>query len=96
MKTALSGWFLTLLLSGCSGSKPAPVPVVVIPPAIDAELLTETPVPPRPLPFSYGASVKWNASLLTALGQCNRDKADARQQDLTRTEVYGRRPDSGG
>ncbi|EAB1947879.1 peptidase [Salmonella enterica subsp. enterica serovar Waycross] len=94
--TALNSLFLTLLLSGCSGSKPVPAPVVVIPPAIDTELLTGTPVPPRPSPFSYGASVKWNASLLMALEQCNRDKNDARQQDLKRTEVYGRRPDSGG
>ncbi|ASG63796.1 Rz1-like lysis system protein LysC [Citrobacter freundii] len=87
---------LLLLLSGCSGSRTAPVPVVVTPLPIDAELLAETPVPVRPAPFTYGASVVWNATLLTALGQCNRDKNDARQQDLKRIEIYGRRPASGG
>ncbi|WP_458793455.1 Rz1-like lysis system protein LysC, partial [Citrobacter portucalensis] len=59
-----------MLLSGCSGLKPAPVPVVITPLPIDAELLADTPVPARPAPFTYGASVVWNAALLLALGQC--------------------------
>lgn len=63
---------------------------------IDAELLEETPVPVRQRPFTYGASVAWGAALVLALGQCNRDKADARQQDLKRTEIYGSRPAPGG
>jgi len=69
--------------------------VAVTPLPIDAELLAKTPVPVRPAPFTYGASVVWNAALLLALGQCNRDKSDARQQDLKRTEIYGSRPASG-
>lgn len=87
---------LPLLLTGCGNSKNAPVPSVVILPETDAELTEATPVPPMPQPLTWGASLLWNADLLMALGQCNRDKASVREQETRRKEIYERRPEPGG
>lgn len=51
-----------------------PVPVVPLP----ASLTAETPQPELPDPFTWGASLDLNVALLSALAQCNRDKADIR------------------
>ncbi|WP_445859249.1 Rz1-like lysis system protein LysC, partial [Citrobacter freundii] len=45
--------------------------------------LTLTPYIPDPL--TYGASLDLNVSLLGALGMCNRDKADIRTIEQSRT-----------
>lgn len=65
-------------------------------PRIDPDLLAATPVPAMPTPFRWRSSLLWNADLLVAIGQCNRDKAAALQQDEKRTEIYGQKPDAGG
>ncbi|MDI8746191.1 hypothetical protein MJM83_29070, partial [Salmonella enterica subsp. enterica serovar Montevideo] len=41
-----------------------------------------------PQPLTWGASLLWNADLLMALGQCNRDKASVREQETRRKEIY--------
>ncbi|WP_425280998.1 Rz1-like lysis system protein LysC [Mixta intestinalis] len=69
---------------------------MVLSPQIDAELLAPTPVPAMPVPFLWRSSLLWNADLLTALGQCNRDKAAARQQDEQRKRIYGRQAPGAG
>ena len=51
-----------------------PVPVGPLP----ASLTAETPQPDLPDPFTWGASLNLNVALLSALAQCNRDKADIR------------------
>ncbi|MCV6005080.1 peptidase, partial [Escherichia coli] len=43
------------------------------------------PVPFIPNPLTYGASLELNVSLLSALANCNRDKADIRKIDAERT-----------
>ncbi|WPM85242.1 hypothetical protein QNH14_02405 [Apirhabdus apintestini] len=91
---AVTALCLPLLLASCKSSNALPVPPVVLSPQIDAELLAPTPVPVMPVPFLWRSSLLWNADLLTALGQCNRDKAAARQQDEQRKQIYGR-PDPG-
>ncbi|HDD9939782.1 TPA: rz1 lytic protein [Escherichia coli] len=48
-------------------------------------LTSETPVPFIPNPLTYGASLELNVSLLSALANCNRDKADIRKIDAERT-----------
>jgi len=45
---------------------------------LPANLTAETPQPAIPEPLTYGASLDLNVSLLTALGQCNIDKAAIR------------------
>lgn len=52
-----------------------PVPVVPLP----ANLTAETQQPAIPDPLTYGASLELNVSLLSALGQCNLDKADIKR-----------------
>ncbi|MFW3803674.1 Rz1-like lysis system protein LysC [Klebsiella pneumoniae] len=56
------------------------VPVVPLP----ASLTAETPRPEIPDNLTWGQSLDLNVSLLSALGQCNRDKADIRQADSKR------------
>ncbi|HDS4874383.1 TPA: hypothetical protein QHY04_004306, partial [Citrobacter koseri] len=90
---AVIGLFLLPLLTSCAGSNNTPALPVVISPQIDTELTEETPVPAMPLPFTYRASLFWNADLLLALGQCNRDKASIREQDDRRKELYEQRPE---
>ncbi|EHX8151390.1 Rz1 lytic protein [Escherichia coli] len=56
------------------------VPVVPLP----ASLTDETPQPDLPDPFTWGASLNLNVALLSALAQCNRDKADIRTFEKNR------------
>ncbi|WP_431603212.1 Rz1-like lysis system protein LysC [Klebsiella pneumoniae] len=56
------------------------VPVVSLP----ASLTAETPQPAIPDNLTWGQSLDLNVSLLSALGQCNRDKADIRQAETKR------------
>nr|WP_251133762.1 hypothetical protein [Escherichia coli] len=63
-------------LSGCTTTRTVYVPVPVVP--LPANLTAETPQPDLPDPFTWGASLNLNVALLSALAQCNRDKADIR------------------
>lgn len=76
MMIALIALSLLAQLSGCTNTRTVyvPVPVVTLP----ASLTAETPQPELPDPFTWGASLDLNVALLSALAQCNRDKADIR------------------
>ncbi|WP_447722317.1 Rz1-like lysis system protein LysC [Edwardsiella tarda] len=73
---ALVGWCLLSLLSGCGSTRTVYVPAPV--PPISTELTADTPVPAVPDPLTWGASLDFNAQLLSALGQCNADKTSIR------------------
>jgi hypothetical protein len=51
---------------------------------LPASLTAETPQPAIPDSLTWGQSLDLNISLLSALGQCNRDKADIRQAETKR------------
>ncbi|WP_458573858.1 Rz1-like lysis system protein LysC [Klebsiella quasipneumoniae] len=46
---------------------------------LPASLTADTPQPEIPDNLTWGQSLDLNVSLLSALGQCNRDKADIRK-----------------
>ena len=77
MMTALIGLCLLQLLTGCGNSRTVYVKVPVVP--VPASLTAETQQPAIPEPLTYGASLDLNVSLLSALGQCNIDKASIRK-----------------
>ncbi|MCE9797770.1 peptidase [Citrobacter portucalensis] len=76
MMTVLVALFLMQLLNGCANTRTVyvKVPVVTLP----ENLTSETTQPAIPDPLTYGASLDLNVSLLSALGQCNTDKASIR------------------
>lgn len=77
MMIVLYALCLPLLLTGCGSTRTVyvQVPAILLP----ASLTAETPQPVIPDPLTYGGSLDLNASLLSALGQCNRDKVDLRE-----------------
>ena len=70
------------LLSGCGSTRTVYVSIPVVP--LPATLTAETPYPDIPDNMTWGNSLNLNVSLLSALGQCNRDKADIRQAEKKR------------
>ncbi|WP_439127138.1 Rz1-like lysis system protein LysC [Rosenbergiella epipactidis] len=71
-----------MLLVSCSGT---PTKYVKVPPVPIPESLTrKCPVPTPALPFTWQSSLLWNESLLTALENCNKDKAAIQQIELER------------
>ncbi|HHX4177570.1 Rz1-like lysis system protein LysC [Citrobacter braakii] len=84
MMTVLVGLFLMQLLTGCGSTRTVYVPVPVVP--LPTNLIADTQQPLIPEPLTYGASLDLNVSLLSALGQCNLDKAAIRRFELLRTE----------
>ncbi|MCP5934240.1 Rz1 lytic protein, partial [Klebsiella pneumoniae] len=56
------------------------VPIVPLP----ASLMAETAQPEIPDSMTWGQSLNLNVSLLSALGQCNRDKADIKKAEQLR------------
>ncbi|EPF4857803.1 MULTISPECIES: Rz1-like lysis system protein LysC [Escherichia] len=64
------------LLIGCGSTRTVYVSTPVTP--LPTSLISETPIPLIPDPLTYGASLNLNASLLSALGQCNTDKSHIR------------------
>ncbi|MGS3749276.1 rz1 lytic protein [Escherichia coli] len=54
---------------------------------LPASLTSDTPVPFIPNPLTYGASLELNVSLLSALGQCNIDKAGVRSIEMRRNAL---------
>ncbi|WP_458777833.1 Rz1-like lysis system protein LysC [Citrobacter braakii] len=82
MMIALVSLCLLQLLTGCGNSRIVYVPAPVVP--LPANLTAETSQPAIPEPLTYGASLDLNVSLLSALGQCNVDKASIRKIELSR------------
>ncbi|WP_419876599.1 Rz1-like lysis system protein LysC [Escherichia coli] len=74
---------LLSLLTGCGNSRTVYVSAPVAP--LPASLTSDTPVPFIPNPLTYGASLELNVSLLSALGQCNIDKAGIRKIEASRS-----------
>ncbi|EOJ8341191.1 rz1 lytic protein [Escherichia coli] len=54
---------------------------------LPTSLTSDTPVPFIPNPLTYGASLELNVSLLSALGQCNIDKAGIRSIEMRRNAL---------
>ncbi|MGQ9451788.1 Rz1-like lysis system protein LysC [Leclercia sp. TB492] len=83
MMIALIGLCLLQLLTGCGNSRTVYVKAPVVP--FPANLTAETQQPAIPEPLTYGASLDLNVSLLSALGQCNIDKASIRKIEASRS-----------
>lgn len=79
---ALVGMCLLAQLTGCGNKRTVYVQVPAIP--LPASLTAETPQPFIPDPLTYGVSLDLNVSLLSALGQCNIDKASIREIEESR------------
>ncbi|MFW6548780.1 Rz1-like lysis system protein LysC [Klebsiella pneumoniae] len=79
MMIALIALCLLAQLSGCNNTRTVYVKVPVVP--LPASLTADTPQPEIPDNLTWGQSLDLNVSLLSALGQCNRDKADIRQAE---------------
>ncbi|WP_131079825.1 Rz1-like lysis system protein LysC [Klebsiella quasipneumoniae] len=86
MMIALPVIFLLAQLSGCSNTRTVYVKVPVVP--LPASLTADTPQPEIPDNLTWGQSLDLNVSLLSALGQCNRDKADIRGAESKRATHY--------
>ncbi|MEV8811505.1 Rz1-like lysis system protein LysC [Klebsiella pneumoniae] len=82
MMIALIAPCLLAQLSGCNNTRTVYVKVPVVP--LPASLTAETPQPEIPDSMTWGESMDLNVSLLSALGQCNRDKVDIRQAEKER------------
>ncbi|HGL6555614.1 TPA: Rz1-like lysis system protein LysC [Enterobacter roggenkampii] len=85
--TVLAVLFLMAQLSGCNNTRTVYVRVPVVP--LPVNLTAETQQPAIPDPMSWGQSLDLNVSLLSALGQCNRDKADIREAEAKRLQLSG-------
>ncbi|MFB4819555.1 peptidase [Enterobacter hormaechei subsp. xiangfangensis] len=85
MMIALVGLCLLQLLTGCGNTRTVYVQVPAMP--LPANLTTETQQPAIPQPLTYGASLDLNVSLLSALGQCNLDKAGIRNIEERRNTL---------
>ena len=83
MMIALIGLCLLAQLSGCSNTRTVYVKVPVVP--LPSSLTADTPQPEIPDNLTWGQSLDLNVSLLSALGQCNRDKAAIRKIESSRT-----------
>ncbi|WP_430733918.1 Rz1-like lysis system protein LysC [Escherichia coli] len=71
------------LLTGCGSTRTVYVQVPVVP--LPASLTAETPQPAISEPLTYAGSLDLNVSLLSALGQCNLDKAGIRRIEASRS-----------
>lgn len=79
---ALFALCLLAQLTGCGSTRTVYVQVPYVP--LPASLTAETPSPEIPDPLTWSGSLDLNVSLLSALAQCNRDKADIRQAEKQR------------
>nr|WP_227009576.1 MULTISPECIES: Rz1 lytic protein [unclassified Enterobacter cloacae complex] len=82
---ALSSLFLLPQLTACGNTQTVYVPAPLVP--ISADLTADTPIPGMVVPFTWQASLELNAQLITALGQCNLDKAAIRKIEKERQHV---------
>ncbi|WP_241783800.1 Rz1-like lysis system protein LysC [Raoultella terrigena] len=87
MMIALIALCLLAQLSGCSNTRTVYVKVPAV--QLPASLTAETPQPVIPGNLKWGESLDLNVNLLSALGQCNRDKADIRQAEKERVAQTG-------
>ena len=85
MMIALHVLCLLPLLTGCGSTRTVYVQVPVIP--LPASLTAETPQPAIPDPLTYGGSLDLNVSLLSALTNCNIDKAGIRSIEMRRNAL---------
>ncbi|WP_411900882.1 peptidase [Salmonella enterica] len=85
MKIVLKVLCLLPLLTGYGSTQTVYVPIPAVP--LPASRTTETPQPVIPEPLTYGASPDLNVSLLSALGQCNIDKAGIRSIERRRNAL---------
>lgn len=85
MMIVLYALCLLPLLTGCGSTRTVYVPIPAVP--LPASLTTETPQPVIPEPLTHGASLDLNVSLLSALGQCNIDKAGIRSIEMRRNAL---------
>ncbi|WP_429913281.1 Rz1-like lysis system protein LysC [Klebsiella pneumoniae] len=83
MMIALIGLCLLAQLSGCNNSRTVYVKVPVVP--LPSSLTADTTQPEIPDNLTWGQSLYLNVSLLSALGQCNLDKAAIRKIESSRT-----------
>ena len=82
MMIVLIALCLLAQLIGCSNTRTVYVKAPAVP--LPASLTADTPQPEIPDNLTWGQSLDLNVSLLSALGQCNRDKADIRQAEKQR------------
>ncbi|HGY5869763.1 TPA: Rz1 lytic protein [Citrobacter farmeri] len=87
MMIVLIALCLLAQLSGCNNTRTVYVKVPVVP--LPASLIAETRKPAIPDNLTWGQSLDLNVSLLLALGQCNRDKADIRDAEKRRIAPPG-------
>nr|WP_275269536.1 peptidase [Pantoea ananatis] len=73
---------LILLLTGCVRTETRYVQVSPV--AIPSELTADCPVPRVPNPLTWGGSLELNEHLLTAIENCNSDKAAIREIEASR------------
>ncbi len=85
MMIALIALSLLAQLSGCNNSRTVYVKVPVVP--LPASLTADTPQPDLPDHFTWGSSLDLNVALLSALAQCNTDKADIRRIEVERGHI---------
>ncbi|WP_080957846.1 Rz1-like lysis system protein LysC [Klebsiella aerogenes] len=79
MMIVLIGLCLLVQLSGCNNTRTVYVKVPLVP--LPASLTAKTPQPEIPESMTWGESLDLNVRLLSALGQCNRDKADIQRAE---------------
>nr|WP_249824818.1 peptidase [Escherichia coli] len=81
MMIVLIGLCLLAQLSGCTKERIVYVPAPVVP--LPANLTADCPYPDIPAPMTWGGSLLLNEKLLTALGECNKDKASIRKIEFS-------------
>lgn len=82
MMIVLIGLCLLAQLSGCTKERIVYVPAPVVP--LPADLTADCPYPEIPNPLTWAGSLLLNEELLTALGDCNKDKASIRKAEKER------------
>ncbi|MDE8556102.1 hypothetical protein PZO64_07175 [Pantoea vagans] len=80
--SALLCLFLLPLVSSCASTATRLVQVPPVP--IPASLTADCPIPLIPDPLTWGTSLELNERLLTALENCNSDKAAIRKIEVQR------------
>ena len=82
---ALLGLFLLSQLTACGHTEIKYVPVQPVP--LPADLTADCPAPEIADPFTWGDSLALNELLLTALENCNVDKAKIREIEQQRQTI---------
>lgn len=85
--SVLLSLFLLPLLTSCGSTETRLLQVPPLP--IPVSLSAECPIPFIPDPLTWGASLELNERLLTALANCNNDKAAIRKIESSR--IYEKR-----